>query len=107
MIAQARRIAWLPLVAVLAACGPIPVDQAERVCLRDADLAQGPRGSIAMGVGSGQGGTRGYGGIELEISGDYLRGRDPAEVFSRCVQRRSGQMPERVLADQPGWRGAS
>ena len=59
-----------------------------------------------MGVGSGSGGTRSYGSVELEISSDYIRGRDPSDVFNRCVQRRSGQKPERVLADQPGWRGA-
>jgi len=57
------------------------------------------------GVGSGSGGTRGYGSLELEISSDYIRGRDPSDVFNRCVLRRSGQMPVRVLADQPGWRG--
>ena len=93
MIARAIFVGLLPVVA---ACGPVPVDQAERSCLR---------GSIAMGVGSGSGGTRGFGSVELEISSDYIRGRDPSDVFSRCVQRRSGQMPERALADQPGWRG--
>lgn len=95
----------LPLVVVAAACGPVPVDQAERTCLRDAELAERPRGSVAMGVGSGSGGTRSYGSVELEISSDYLRGRDPSDVFNRCVLRRSGQMPTRVLADQPRWRG--
>ena len=105
MIAQAIRLGLLPLIAVMAACGPVPVDQAERICLRDAQLAERPRGSVAMGVGSGSGGTRGYGSLELEISSDYIRGRDPSDVFNRCVLRRSGQMPVRVLADQPGWRG--
>ncbi|CAM3176158.1 hypothetical protein PANO111632_06595 [Paracoccus nototheniae] len=107
MIAQACRLGLLPLIAVVAACGPVPVDQAERVCLRDAQLAERPRGSIAMGVGSGSGGTRSYGGLELEISSDYIRGRDPSDVFNRCVMRRAGRMPDRVLADQPGWRGGS
>ena len=105
MIAQAIRLGLLSLIAVLAACGPVPVDQAERICLRDAQLAERPRGNVAMGVGSGSGGTRGYGRLELEISSDYVRGRDPSDVFNRCVLRRSGQMPVRVLADQPGWRG--
>lgn len=101
MIARAIFVGLLPVVA---ACGPVPVDQAERSCLRDAEMAERPRGSIAMSVGSGSGGTRGFGSVELEISGDYIRGRDPSDVFNRCVQRRSGQMPERALVDQPGWR---
>lgn len=96
----------LPLIAAVAACGPVPVDQAERSCLRDAELAQAPRGSVAMGIGSGSGGTRGYGSVNLEIGSDFLRGRDPAAVFDACVMRRSGQAPTRVLADQPGWRGS-
>ncbi|TJZ83738.1 hypothetical protein FA740_11610 [Paracoccus hibiscisoli] len=105
MIARTLRMGLLPLIAVLAACGPVPVDQAERSCLRDAELAERPRGSVAMGIGSGSGGTRGYGSVNLEIGSDYLRGRNPSDVFSSCVQRRSGQAPTRVLADQPGWRG--
>lgn len=105
MFARVIRMGVLPLIVVVAACGPVPVDQAERTCLRDAELAERPRGSVAMGVGSGSGGTRSYGSVELEISSDYLRGRDPSDVFNRCVLRRSGQMPTRVLADQPRWRG--
>ena len=42
----------------LAACGPVPVEQAERSCLRDAELAQRPRGEVAIGVGTG--GPRGH-----------------------------------------------
>ena len=106
MIARALRMGLLPLIAVVAACGPVPVDQAERSCLRDAELAERPRGSVALGLGTGSGGTRGASRVSLEISGDYLRGRDPSEVFDRCVRNRSGQMPQRGLADQPGWRGA-
>ncbi|MBU2958542.1 hypothetical protein Q4511_06015 [Paracoccus sp. 1_MG-2023] len=100
-----RNALWLAPFAVLASCGPIPVDQAERVCLRDAELAQRPRGSVAVGAASGSGGTHGFGRVELEIGSDYLMGRDPSAVFDRCVRRRSGQMPERALQDQPGWRG--
>lgn len=98
---------WLlvPLMA-LAGCGPIPVDQAERVCLRDAQLAERPRGSVAIGAASGRGGDiDGFGRVELEIGSDFVLGRDPSAVFDRCVRRRSGQMPTRPLFDQPGWRG--
>ncbi|WP_410216886.1 hypothetical protein [Paracoccus sp. (in: a-proteobacteria)] len=106
MRAQATFLTLAPLLAVLVACGPIPVDQAEQVCLRDAELAQRPRGNVALGVGSGSGGgTRSFGRIEVEMSGDYLMNRDPAQVFDRCVMSRSGQPPRQGLAQQPGWRG--
>lgn len=101
-------MSWLsvvPLLAVLAACGPVSVEQAEQTCLRDAQLAERPRGNVAVGVGSGSGGTRGFGRVELEVTGDYLMNRDPSDVYNRCVLRRSGQIPQRGLAEQPGWRG--
>lgn len=100
---RASRItfALMPLIAVLAACGPVSVQQAERICMRDAQLAERPRGNVV--VGGGTGGA--FGRIEMDISSDYIMRRDPSDVFNRCVLRRSGQMPERVLADQPGWRG--
>lgn len=95
-----------PLLAALAGCGPVPVEQAERSCLRDAEMAQRPRGSVTVGVGAGSGGMRGsFGRVELDVSGDYLMGRDPSDVFDRCVVNRSGRMPTRSLAEQPGWRG--
>lgn len=92
-------------VLLLLACGPVPVEQAERSCLRTAELASRPRGEAAIGVGGGSGGSHTYGKLELEISSDYLMRRDPSDVFNRCVLQKSGQMPQRVLADQPGWRG--
>lgn len=95
----------LPLA--VASCGPVPVDRAEQSCLRDADLAERPRGTVALGVGGGSGGTRGFGSVGFEISGDYLRGRDPAQVYADCVMRRSGQAPTRPYVTQPrqGWTG--
>lgn len=91
-----------PALLGLAACGPVPVAQAERTCLEAARDARGPRGEI--GVGAGSGGFRG-GYVSIGVSSDYLSGRDPSEVFDNCVRRRSGQMPTRPLYDQPGWRG--
>lgn len=96
----------LPLLAALAACAPVPVERAEASCLRDAELASRPRGQVTMGVAGGSGGRVGtVGRIELDVSSDYMMGRDPSDVFNRCVMRRSGQFPTRALADQPGWRG--
>lgn len=103
---RAAYLTGLALVASLAACGPVPVDQAERSCLRDARLAQHPRGSVTMGVGGGDGGgLHTMGRVSVEVSDDYIMGRDPSEVFTRCVINRSGQMPTVPLESQPGWRG--
>lgn len=103
---RAGLILSLLVPVTLAACGPVPVHQAEQSCLRDARDAQRPRGEVMMGVASGSGGrVSTVGRIEMNVSGDYIMGRDPSDVFNRCVMRRSGQMPTQVLADQPGWRG--
>lgn len=101
--------ALLPLMLALplgvAACGPVPVDQAERICVQDARAATGPHGQIAMGVASDGSSIRPVTRIEMSVSSDYVMGRDPSDVFARCVMRRSGQMPTRPLHEQPGWKG--
>lgn len=101
----AALILALPLLAGLSGCGPVSVQQAEASCMRDAELAARPRGSVAMGVAGGGGSRHAGGRVELELSSDYLMGRDPSAVFDRCVQNRSGQLPTRSLSQQPGWRG--
>lgn len=95
----------LGLLAGLSACGPVPVGRAEQSCLRDAELAQRPRGEIGVGVGGRDGKLRPASSLKLEISSDYIMGRDPSDVYQHCVMRRSGQLPRRPLYDQPGWRG--
>ncbi len=86
----------------LAACGPVPLAQAERECLQRARLAQAPHGSVSVGGNSrGQVGTS----VDITVSSDFLRGRDPSAVFNACVQQKSGQFPARALYDQPGWQG--
>ncbi|UFM66340.1 hypothetical protein LOS78_10375 [Paracoccus sp. MA] len=103
----ARRAAFLlaPALLGLAACAPaqIPVEQAERVCMVKALDARGPRTEVGFGVGS-----HGYRGgfVSVDLSSDYIMGRDPAEIFNQCVLRRSGQMPVRPLYEQPGWRAS-
>lgn len=86
----------------LAACAPLPVDQAERICVEEANQALRPRGEFALGVGSG---GRAVGALDMTISSDFLLGRDPAQVYDSCVKARSGQFPTRPLDDQPGWVG--
>lgn len=88
----------------LAACAPMTLVDAERVCLSDARAAAGPEGAVRVGVGSGgRHGTHSYTGFEMSISSDYIMGRDPSEVYAACVQRRAGQPPSRPLYDQPAW----
>lgn len=76
--------------------------EAERQCYERARLAQQPRGEVTLGVGSG---GRRAAGVELEISGDYLLGRDPSAVFESCVMQKTGEPPTRPLYQMPGWRG--
>lgn len=91
-------IRLLPLV-LLAACGPVSVEQAERTCLEEARLAQAPRGEVAVGVGTGGPRAR----VDITLSSDYVLQRDPETVFNACVNRKSGRLPTRPLAQQPGY----
>ncbi|MCX8508582.1 MAG: hypothetical protein ORN49_06860 [Rhodobacteraceae bacterium] len=87
---------------VLTACGPMPVERAESACFQRARLAASPRGTVALGVGSG-GRTRA--GLSLSISSDYLQGRDPSDVYNACVVQKSGQPPRQPLYTRPDWKG--
>jgi hypothetical protein len=91
-----------PFLLLLAACGPVPLDQAERYCVERARLAQQPRGEVAFGVGSdGKPDTA----FAIEVSSDFLAGNDPSAVYESCVRQRAGQSPSRPLSAQPGWTG--
>lgn len=103
MTSWARQIGSGGMVlAALAACGPVSLAQAERQCFERARLAERPRGAVVIGIDSG---GRVGGGVELDISGDYLRGRDPAAVYDSCVVARSGEPPSQPLYARPDWRG--
>jgi hypothetical protein len=79
----------------LAACAPAPisVQRAMAQCSDRARQAVAPSGRIVVGVGSG--GVRG--GVSIGVTEDFLRGRDPVEVYNQCVLARSGQNPTRPL----------
>jgi hypothetical protein len=91
----------LPLLA-LAACGPISVAEAERQCFERARLAQQPRGEISVGASSD---GRTAAGLDLNISSDFLLGRDPSAVYETCVMSKSGELPSRPLYARPDWKG--
>lgn len=90
----------LPVFA--AACGPIPVQEAERQCFERARLAEQPRGNVSVGIGSDGKAT---GGFDVTVTSDFLMGRDPAAVYDICVQQKSGQAPTRSLYSFPEWKG--
>lgn len=94
--------ASLSVTALLTACGPVPVAQAERQCLDRALLAAKPRGEVSIGANSD---GKAVGGIEVEISSDYIMGRDPSAIFDTCVMRAAGVPPSRPLYSFPEWTG--
>lgn len=98
MIRAVAAFCALTLSTLLPACAPIPLADAERMCISDARLAQHPRGTVAFGVGSG-----GYAGagVGLEISSDYLLGHDPDQVYAACVRNRAGQLPSQPFSSLP------
>lgn len=93
----AAMMALLPLIA----CGPVPLQQAERQCAARAYLAQGPQTSL--GVRFNSDGTSQIGG-SFGISTDYIAGRDPDQVFRDCVAQQSGKFPEHSYQDYPNSR---
>ena len=92
----------LPLLVALAACGPVSVQQAENACFSQARLAKQPRGEVRFGANSEGRVVTGY---KIEVSSDYLQGRDPSAVYDACVYQKSGQPPTRPLYDRPDWKG--
>jgi hypothetical protein len=88
-----RALAGLVLAGV-AACTPVPVDP-ERVaqqCEERARAAQGPTGTVTIGANSRSGPSV---GASVGVTGDFLAGRDPMQVYESCVFQRTGQAPIR------------
>ncbi len=76
--------------------------EAERQCFERARLAQQPRGEVTVGLGSG---GQKSAGVELNVSSDYLMGRDPSAVYDSCVMQKAGEPPSRPLYARPDWKG--
>jgi hypothetical protein len=91
----------IPLILLLAACGPVSVEQAEKACFERARLAKQPRGTVGLGVNS-NGQTSGL--LEVQVSSDFLQGRDPAAVYDQCVLQKSGQVPSQPLYSRSDWK---
>jgi hypothetical protein len=89
-------------LGLLAGCGPVSLQQAERECFDRARVAEQPRGTIGVGIGSG-GNLRTQG--DITISSDYILGRGPSAVYEACVMQRSGQAPSRPYYSYPERRG--
>ena len=85
-------------LCVLTACGPMSPERAADVCEDRANAAVAPTGEIGVGVGN-----RGAGGnFEIGVTSDYIRGRDPYEVYESCVRAKTGQGPIRPLELREG-----
>ena len=78
----------------LAACDlppPDPIRVAQQ-CEQQARDAQAPTGSLTLGANNRSGGF-----VEgsIGITSDFLRGRDPLQVYEECVFARTGAPPVR------------
>lgn len=78
----------------LAACTPQPVnpERAADICEAQARAAQAPTGRATLGTNSEDGA---FGRVAIGVSSDFLRGRDPVEVYNQCVFDRTGAQPIR------------
>ncbi|MFQ1699284.1 hypothetical protein ACJ5NV_01680 [Loktanella agnita] len=87
-----RRTAVVLGLLGLAACGPVTPERAAERCEERARAAQAPDVGITLGASS-NGGP--FAGASIGLSADYLRGRDPIEVYETCVINMTGQPPIR------------
>ncbi len=86
------RVAVLFLV-LLAACGPVSPERAAKICEDRARAALGPTGNVGIGIGNNGAGAR----VEIGVTSDFIRGRDPQIVYDECVRQKTGQGPIRPL----------
>lgn len=82
----------LPVLLLLAACGPISPERAAEICEDRARDAQGPTGGVTIGTNSN---TGPFVNAEIGLTTDFIRGADPLEVYEECVFDRTGAAPIR------------
>lgn len=79
-------------VLFLAACSPPTPEQAAARCEERARSAQAPDVGITIGASSNDGP---FASGNISLSSDFLRGRDPLEVYETCVIELTGEPPIR------------
>ena len=89
-----RGRAALLALAALAACGPISPEAAADRCEERARAAASPLREVGIGVNSQRGVIA---NAEIELTSDFLQGRDPQVVYEQCVRQLTGQGPIRPL----------
>lgn len=95
-----KRIApAIAALTLLAACGPVSPERAADICEDRANAAVGPTGEIGIGINN-KGDARGS--FEIGVTSDYIRGRDPYQVYEDCVRQKTGQGPIRPLELREG-----
>lgn len=81
---------------MLASCGPVPVAQAENICLKRVEDARPVSGVAGLGVADGKPATR----LDLDVNVSTDTFRDPSKIYQSCVYQYSGEMPRRPLYDR-------
>jgi hypothetical protein len=86
-----KRLALLAVLS-LAACDLPPPDPARIAaeCEARARAAQGPTGTVSVGVNSERGA---FTEASIGLTSDFLQGRDPVAVYEQCVYQRTGSLP--------------
>lgn len=90
-----KRVAFSLLILLGACSSQMTPEQAADFCEERARGAQGPSGEISIGANS-ETGT--FVGGRIEVTSDFLSGRDPMAVYETCVIQRTGELPIRPPA---------
>ncbi len=85
----------LGATAMSACASEITPEQAADRCEERAQAAQAPEVGVTVGVNSN---TGRYVDGSISLTSDYLRGRDPFDVYESCVINLTGQPPIRPPA---------
>ena len=82
---------WMVPFLMLAACAPVPVsmERAAQLCREEVGLADGVRGNIGVGVGTGGGKARG----SITVTDKVFRPQSADEAFAACIDRKVNGKP--------------